>query len=86
MINDGPSESAPEKFVAAKYSSGKVIIMMNLHPNNLLFDGCQKFLAFFSLKISDGEIICLQFVHHLYFSWFAAGLRNKYLVFLCRVF
>lgn len=27
MIDDGPTEPAPEKFVASKYSSGKVIII-----------------------------------------------------------
>lgn len=40
VINDGSSESAPEKFVAAKYSTGKVVCLMNLHPNILLVDGC----------------------------------------------
>lgn len=86
MINDGPSEPAPEKFVAAKYSSGKVVILMNLHPNIFLVNGCQKFLTISGMRISDREnYFCLQFVHHLYFSWFAAGLRNKCLVFLCRL-
>ncbi|KAG6675106.1 hypothetical protein I3843_15G079400 [Carya illinoinensis] len=40
VINDGSPESAPEKFVAAKYSSGKVVSLMNLHPNIILVDGC----------------------------------------------
>ena len=31
MINDGPSESTPEKFVAAKYSSEKVILIRGFH-------------------------------------------------------
>lgn len=48
MINEGPSESAPEKFEAAKYSSGKVVILMDSPPNILLIDGFQKFLALFS--------------------------------------
>lgn len=41
MIDDGPAKAAPEKFVAAKYSSGKVIIM--IFSSNFLFaniDGC----------------------------------------------
>lgn len=55
MINDGPSEPAPEKFVAAKYSSGKVVILMNLHPNIFLVNGCQKFLTIFCLRIPNRE-------------------------------
>jgi hypothetical protein len=31
VINDGPLESAPEKFVAAKYSFGKVILICGFH-------------------------------------------------------
>lgn len=51
VINDG----VPEKFVAAKYSSGKVVILMNLHPNSFIVNGCQKFLTFFRMRISDGD-------------------------------
>lgn len=32
MIDDGPSQPVPEKFVAAKYSSGKVVNMKLTAP------------------------------------------------------
>lgn len=31
VIDDGPSQPVPEKFVAAKYSSGKVVHTENSH-------------------------------------------------------
>lgn len=49
MINDGSSQPAPEKFEAAKYSSGKVVMMKNLHLI-VLVNFYRGFISIFSVK------------------------------------
>lgn len=58
VLDDGPTKAAPEKFVAAKYSSGKVVIN-NLFHNIFPVIDSEWFLTFFYLKdFCGGNDVC----------------------------
>lgn len=50
VIDDGAAKPAPEKFVAAKYSSGKVVTTNNLHLIILLINFYREIVSSFSVK------------------------------------
>lgn len=82
MLGDSPNAGA-EKFVAAKYSSGKVLILHNLlNLTIFLVDTCRKFTGYLSMKDLPKIYICILFIVLLFLVW----CRNKkeYHVFLCQ--
>lgn len=78
MIDDGPSNTAPEKFVAAKYSTGKVVIMKILHLNVFLVNYYRGFVSSLSNKFfCGGKNLCATYSSCVLFSWFVAGLKKQ---------
>lgn len=71
MIDDGPSQPVPEKFVAAKYSSGKVVNMKLTAPYFFLVNKYHILtLHLCALKTIKGENVCLQIFLGLNFHGF----------------
>lgn len=88
MIDDEAPKPAPEKFVAAKYSSGKVVMMKNSRLIIPLIHFNQEFISFFffclKMTLCWLEILCAQSVHCWCLLWFVAGLKTSF-VFSCAV-
>lgn len=49
IVLDGPSNTAPEKFEAAKYSSGKVVMTFYSHLDVVLSNCYQESVSSFSI-------------------------------------
>jgi len=82
VIDDSPNAGA-EKFVAAKYSTGKVLILHNLSNLTIhLVDIQRKFIAYFSVKDLHRMYICILFIVLLFLVW--CRNKNKCHVFLCQ--
>ena len=81
MIDDSPNAGG-EKFVAAKYSTGKVLILRNLSNLTVhLIDTHRKFIGYFSIKDLHRMYICILFIVLLFLVW--CRNRNKCHVILC---
>lgn len=88
VIDDEAPKPAPEKFEAAKYSSGKVVTMKNLCLIIPLINFNQEFISFFLLKDDSmlvGNFVCSK-CSLLVPSMVCCRIKNKFRVFLCRVF
>jgi hypothetical protein len=75
IVIDGSPNAVGEKFVAAKYSSGKVLSLHNFFNFTIHFiDGCRKFIRYGLVKGLRRIYICILFI--VSFSWFGAGVKQ----------